>query len=275
MNWCLPTVVLEKTLESPLDCKEIKPVNPKGDQSWIFIGRTDVEAPILWPPDVKSWLIGKVSDFGKDWGYEKGVGDRRWDGWMALPTEWTWVWANTGRQCLHYQGSLACCSPWGHKESGPTERLNNDDSTIWSEAGWIPDTGPQIWRAEYKVKANFQLLGGLVPLTSALFESQPGIIIVINLKAIITIINVTGMPWRVLRRWSWTPRGAHCGLLPQRLSVARIVPTKSPTEKWATFLLLHRGSFSFFCFLQPSFSFFFFCPQKHSDAWGKAPPSAL
>ena len=105
------------------------------------------------------------------------------------------------------QGSLACCSPWGHKESGTTERLNNDDSTIWSEAGWITDTGPQIWRAEYKVKANFQLLGGLVPLTSALFESQPDIIIIIILNAIITIINVTGMPWRVLRRWSWTPQG--------------------------------------------------------------------
>ena len=69
-NWCFWTVVLEKTLESPLDCKEIKPVHPKGDQSWVFIGRTDVEAetPILWPPDTKSWLIGKDFDAGKDWG---------------------------------------------------------------------------------------------------------------------------------------------------------------------------------------------------------------
>ena len=69
-NWCFWTVVLEKTLESPLDCKEIQPVHPKGDQSWLFIGRTDVEAetPILWPPDVKSWLIWKDSDAGRDWG---------------------------------------------------------------------------------------------------------------------------------------------------------------------------------------------------------------
>ena len=74
-NWCFRTVVLEKTLESPLDSKEIKPVNPKGNQSWIFIGRTDAEteAPILWPPDSKSQLIGKDPDAKKDWGQEKGV----------------------------------------------------------------------------------------------------------------------------------------------------------------------------------------------------------
>ena len=70
-NWCFLTVVLEKTLESPLDCKEIKPVHPKGNQSWIFTGRTNDEAPILWPPDEKSWLIGKDPDAGKDWGQEE------------------------------------------------------------------------------------------------------------------------------------------------------------------------------------------------------------
>ena len=70
-NWCFLTVVLEKNLESPLNCKEIKPVNPEGNQSWIFIGRTDAEAPILWPPDMKSWLIGKDPDAGKDWGQEE------------------------------------------------------------------------------------------------------------------------------------------------------------------------------------------------------------
>ena len=72
-NWCFWTVVLEKTPESPLDCKEIQPVHPKGDQSWVFIGKTDVEAetPILWPPDVKSWLIGKDPDAGRDWGQEE------------------------------------------------------------------------------------------------------------------------------------------------------------------------------------------------------------
>ena len=82
-NWCFQTV--ELTLESPLDCKEIKPVNPNGNQPWIFIGRTDTEAeaPILWPPDTKSWLIRKDPDAGKDWGQEeKWGGDRGWDGWI-------------------------------------------------------------------------------------------------------------------------------------------------------------------------------------------------
>ena len=97
-NWCFWTVVLEKTLESPLDCKEIQPVHPKGDQSWVFIGRTDVEAetPILRPPHVKSWLIGKDPDAGRDWGQEEKGMTRGWDGWMASPTRWTWVWVNSG-----------------------------------------------------------------------------------------------------------------------------------------------------------------------------------
>ena len=83
-NWCFWTVVLEETLESPLDCKEIQPVHPKGDQSWIFVGRTDVEAetPILWPPDAKSWLIGKAPDAGKDWRWEeKGTTENEMVGW--------------------------------------------------------------------------------------------------------------------------------------------------------------------------------------------------
>ena len=83
-NWCLLTVVLEKTLESPLDCKEIQPVHPKGDQSWVFIGRTDVEAetPILWPPDVKNWLTGKDPDAGKDWRWEeKGMTEDKMVEW--------------------------------------------------------------------------------------------------------------------------------------------------------------------------------------------------
>ena len=96
-NWCFWTVVLEKTFESPLDCKEIQPVHLKGDQSWVFTGRTDAEAetPILWPPDAKSWLIGKDSDAGRDWGQEEKGNDRGWDGWMALPTRWTWFWVNS------------------------------------------------------------------------------------------------------------------------------------------------------------------------------------
>ena len=95
-NWCFWTVVLEKTPESSLDSTEIKPVNPKGNQSWIFIGRTDAEAEalILWPPDAKSWLTGIDPDAGKDWGQEKGTAG--WDNLMASPTQRTWVWANSG-----------------------------------------------------------------------------------------------------------------------------------------------------------------------------------
>ena len=96
-NWCFWSVVLEKTLESPLDCKEIQPVHSKGDQSWVFFGRTDVEAetPILWPPHGKNWLIGKDSCW-------EGLGaggegdDRGWDGWMVSLTRWMWVWVNSG-----------------------------------------------------------------------------------------------------------------------------------------------------------------------------------
>ena len=96
-NWCFWTVLLEKTPESPLDCKEIQPVHPKGDQSWMCIGRTDAKAetPILWPPDVKSWLIGKDPDAGKRL-RAGGEGDNRgWDGWMASPTQWAWVCVNS------------------------------------------------------------------------------------------------------------------------------------------------------------------------------------
>ena len=96
-NWWFWTVVLEKTLESLLDCKEIQPVHPKGDQSWVFIGRTDAEAetPILWPPDVKSWLIWKDSGAGKDWRREE-KGMTGWDGLMASPARLTWGWVNSG-----------------------------------------------------------------------------------------------------------------------------------------------------------------------------------
>ena len=91
---------MDKTPESPLDSKEIKPINPKGNQSWILIGRTDAEAeaPIIWPPHMKSQLIGKDPDAGKYWGQEERGNCRRWDGWMALPTQWTWVGANSGRE---------------------------------------------------------------------------------------------------------------------------------------------------------------------------------
>ena len=96
-NWCFWTVVLEKTLEGPLDSKEIQPVHPKGNQSWIFIGRIDAEAeaPIVWPPDVKNCLFGEDPDVERL--RAGGEGDNRgWDGWMASSTRWTWVWASSG-----------------------------------------------------------------------------------------------------------------------------------------------------------------------------------
>ena len=93
-NWCFWTVMLEKTLESPLYSKEIQPVHPKGNQSWIFIGRTDAEALILRLPDVKSGLTGKDPDAGKDWRQEE-EGTTGWVGWVASPTWWTWVWVDS------------------------------------------------------------------------------------------------------------------------------------------------------------------------------------
>ena len=127
-NWCFWTVVLEKTLESPLDCKEIQPVHPKGNQSWMFIGRTDVEAetPVLWPPHAKSWLIGKDPDAGRDWGQEeKEMMEDEMAGWHhrldGCESEWT---PGVGDG----QGGLACCDSWGGKESDTGERLNWTDS---------------------------------------------------------------------------------------------------------------------------------------------------
>ena len=120
--WCW-----RKTLEIPLDCKEIKPVHPKGDQSCVFIGRTDAEAeaPILWSPDVKNWLNGKDPDAGKDLRWEeKGMTEDETLGWHH------WHDGHEFESTLGVgdgQGSLACCSPWGHKESDMSERLN------WSE----------------------------------------------------------------------------------------------------------------------------------------------
>ena len=127
-NWCFWTVVLEKTLESPLDCKEIKSVNPKGKQSWIFIGRTDTEAevPILWPPDAKNWLIRKDPDAGKDWRQEmKGTTEYEMVGWHH------WLDGHEFEQTpgdAEGQRSLACCRSWGRKESYTTEQVNNNKS---------------------------------------------------------------------------------------------------------------------------------------------------
>ena len=128
-NWCFWTVVLEKTLESPLDCKKIQPVHPKGDQFWIFTGRTDAKAetPILWPPHAKSWLIWKDSDAGKDLGQEeKGMTENKMFGWCHWLNGQGFGWTpgvDDG------QGGLACCSSWGR-----TKRWTW--LSDWTELNW-------------------------------------------------------------------------------------------------------------------------------------------
>ena len=126
-NWCFWTVVLEKTLESPLDCKEIQQVHSKGDQSWVFFGRNDAKAetPVLWPPHTKSWLMEKDPDAGRDWGQEEKrmTEDEMaaWHHWLnGRESQWT-LGVGDG------QGGLACCNSWGRKESDTTKRL------IWSD----------------------------------------------------------------------------------------------------------------------------------------------
>ena len=131
-NWCFWTVVLEKTLESPLDCKEIQPVHPKGDQSWVFIGRTDVDAEtlILWPPDAKSWLIWKDPEAGKDWGQgEKGMTEDEMVGWHHRLDGHGFGWIP---RVGDGQRGLACCGSWGRKELDTTERLNWTDCHLVS-----------------------------------------------------------------------------------------------------------------------------------------------
>ena len=125
-NWCFWTVVLEKTLESPLGFKETKPVHPKGNQSWLFIGRTDAEAetPILWPPDAKNWLFRKDPDAGKDWRQEEtGIAEDEMVGWHH------WLNGHQFEQALGDgwgQGSLECYNLCACKESDMTDRLNNN-----------------------------------------------------------------------------------------------------------------------------------------------------
>ena len=125
-KWCFWTVVLKKTLESPLDSKEIQPVHPKGNQSWIFIGRTDAKAET--PNTLTTWCE-ELTHWKRPWRWEslkaRGDGnDRGWDGWMASSTQWTWVWVNSGR--WWWKGGLAFCSPWGRIESDTIVRLNSN-----------------------------------------------------------------------------------------------------------------------------------------------------
>ena len=121
-NWRFWIMMLVKTLESPLDCKEIKPVNPKGNQSWIFVGRTDAETLIFWPPDAKNWLTGKDPDAGKDWRWEeKGTTEDEMVGWHH------WLDGHEFEQAPRVgegQRSLVCCGPRGCREANTTEQLN-------------------------------------------------------------------------------------------------------------------------------------------------------
>ena len=137
-NGCFWTVVLEKTLESPLDCKEIQPVHPKGNQSWIFTGRTDVEAEtsILWPPDAKSWLVEKDPDAVKEWRQEeKGPTNDELVGWHHQLHGHGFGWTPGDGDG---QEGLACYSPWGCKESDMTERLNWTENQTWfQKLSWI------------------------------------------------------------------------------------------------------------------------------------------
>ena len=126
--------MLEKTPESPLGSKEIKPINPKGNQPWMYFGRTDAEDPILWQPDGKSQLIGKDPDAGKDWGQEKkGVTEDEKVGWYH------WLNAHEFEQTpgdCEGRGSLTCCSSWGYKESDITEWLNNNNKLSFADKVW-------------------------------------------------------------------------------------------------------------------------------------------
>ena len=149
-NWCFWAVVLEKTLESPLDIKEIKPVHPKGNQPWIFIGRTDAEAegPILWPSNEKSQLLGKDPDAGKDWRQEE---KRMIEDEMVV---WHhWLNGNEFKQALgdgNGQGSLACCCPWGCKELDRTKWLNNK---------WVQKLVSVVWKQMIGLQTHLCHLG--------------------------------------------------------------------------------------------------------------------
>ena len=174
------TVVLEKTLDCPLDCKEIKPINPKGNQSWIYTGRTDAEseAPILWAPDMKNWLIGKDPDAGKDWRQDQKVTTEDevvgWDHQLHGHEFEQAPGVGDGH------GGLVCCSPWGHKESDTTEWLNWTEPTEMNQISnwnihWIIEKARQfqknIWVTEWvKLLSHVQLLA---TLSTVAFQAPP------------------------------------------------------------------------------------------------------
>ena len=189
--------MLEKTLESPLDCKEIQPIHSEGDQSWDFFGRNDAEAetPVLWPPHVKGWLIGKDSDAGRDWGKEEeGMTEDEMAGWHhwldGRESEWT-LGVGDG------QGGLACCNSWGHKKSDTTEWLN------WTELNWwyfvAIKKEPLCWKPLETTAAwshGFQVLAPSLAGTS----DNP-----LNLLTYLSIFN-----WEAVGKIQWSGRSSLC-----------------------------------------------------------------
>ena len=171
-NWCFWTVLLEKTLENLLDCKEIKPVHPKGNQSWIFIERSDAEAeaPIIWPPDAKNWLLGKDHEAGKDWRQEeKRTTEDEMVGWHHR------LDGHEFEQALEVgdgQGSLGYCSPWGHKESDTTKQLN------WASWKAHYNSGPHFSRLSRKQcqdHSTLQSLSSTVNNSQYLLDLSPNL----------------------------------------------------------------------------------------------------
>ena len=178
--WCFWTVVLENTLESHLDCKEIKSVHPKGNQLWIFIGRTDAEAetPILWPPDLKNWLTGKDPGCWERLKVGGEGDDRGWDGWMASPTRWTWVWASSRSWWWTWKPGVL--QSMGGIESDTTEQLNRTElnwmicahsfSCIWCVTTWTVD-----YQAPLSLEFPRQVYYSGLPLPTSGSLPDPGI----------------------------------------------------------------------------------------------------
>ena len=166
-NWHFLTVVLEKTLGSPLDCKEIQPAHPKGHQSWVFTGRTDVEAetPVLWPPHSKSWLIWKDPDAGKDWGQEeKGMTEDEMAGWHHWLDGHGFGWTPG---VADGQGGLACCGSWGCKELDTTEWLNwTESQREWNEPQY--SSRSSSWCFQNLTAEEKEIYGFLISLESIL-----------------------------------------------------------------------------------------------------------
>ena len=170
MNWCFWTVVLEKTLDSPLDCKEIQPVHPKGYQSWIFIGKTDAEAetPILWLPDAKNWVIGKDPDAGKDWRQEKkGTTENEMVGWHHW---WTWVWVGSGS--WWWTGKPGMLQPMGSQRAGQdwaTELTEEGNPSLsFPSFWWLPAIFGILWLVTASLQSPPPFSCGFLPCVSPL-----------------------------------------------------------------------------------------------------------